>query len=422
MITVSILGCGARGGFTYGKYMHTLKDKYKIVALCDKNPDKIKKYSEMFGISAENCYADEDEFFKERRSDLLIVSTLDTQHVGHALKALKLDYNILLEKPISPIEEECDALLEAEKKSKGKILVCHVLRYTAMIRKMKELLDSGVIGKLIDIDHTERVQYWHLAHSYVRGNWRREDEASPILMAKSCHDLDLLQYFVGSKCKSVSSMGSLAWFKEENAPEGAAKRCVDCKYQDECPYSAKTFYVDNWIKNGKPQAWPYNVPVDEFLTEENLNQAIKEGPYGRCVYHCDNDVYDHQVATLTFENGVHAILRVEGLTYGWGRQILFHGSLGNIYMDQELDTIQVKVYGKPVETIKIADLMKGTADNLGHGGGDVVMCNELYDMITDGTLGTGETSLEASIESHKIAFAADRSAKEGGTLQTIARK
>ena len=209
MITVSILGVGARGGFTYGKYMNMCKDKYKIVSLCDKNQDKLDKYSAMFGIGKDQCFLKEEEFFSEKRSDLLVIATLDEDHVRHALKALELGYNILLEKPLTADENECRKLVDAEKKSKGRIFVCHVLRYTAMIKKMKELLDSGIIGKLVLIDHTEQIEYWHMAHSYVRGNWRKEEETSPILLAKCCHDLDLIQYFADSKCNSVSSIGSL---------------------------------------------------------------------------------------------------------------------------------------------------------------------------------------------------------------------
>lgn len=421
MITVSIIGVGARGGFVYGKYMNTLKDKFKIVALCDKNMDKINKYAPEFGVEAENCFTDEKEFFEKKRSDLLVIATLDDQHVRHGLLALKLGYNILMEKPISASEKECDELLKASKESKGKILVCHVLRYTAMIRKMKELLDSGAIGKLIYIDHTEQVEYWHMSHSYVRGNWRREEDTSPILLAKCCHDLDLIQYFAGSPCKTVASQGSLAWFKKENAPEGASKRCLDCKYVDSCPYSAKNIYYKRFVEQNHPQLWPYNVLTDKFITEEELLKCLKEGPYGRCVYYCDNDVYDNQHVEMTFENGVKAVLKMLAFTHTWGRHITLYGSLGEIILTQEEDTIQLALFNQPVKTFKISELVDNSKDNFGHGGGDVVMMNELYDMLSNDTCGCGETSLEKSIESHKIAFAADRSAQEFGTLQYIKR-
>ncbi len=421
MITVSILGLGSRGGFTYGNYMNKLKDKYSIVSICDLKQAKLDKYAKDFAVEKENCFLDENEFFKQKRSDLLIIATQDADHVRHALKALELGYHILLEKPISASESECDALLKAERQSKGKILVCHVLRYTVMIRKVKELLDSGVIGKLIYIDHTERIGYWHMAHSYVRGNWRKSSETSPILMAKCCHDLDLIQYFAGSRCKTVSSQGSLSWFKKENAPKDSADRCVLCKYADDCPYSAKRFYITDWIKYDKPQDWPYNVLVDDFLTEENLMEALKNGPYGRCVYRSDNDVFDNQHVELCFENDVRAVLKMQAFTHKGGREIILYGSLGQIKLDEQLDSIDLMVFGKEVERFKISEMVDLSNDSFGHGGGDAVMVNELYDMLTNGTMGTGETSLEKSIESHKIAFSAEISAKEGGTVQYLKR-
>ena len=420
MITVSILGVGARGGFTYGRYMNMCKDKYKIVSLCDKNQDKLDKYSAMFGIGKDQCFLNEEEFFSEKRSDLLVIATLDEDHVRHALKALELGYNILLEKPLTADENECRKLVEAEKKSKGRIFVCHVLRYTAMIKKMKELLDSGIIGKLVLIDHTEQIEYWHMAHSYVRGNWRKEEETSPILLAKCCHDLDLIQYFADSKCNSVSSIGSLVWFKSENAPTNASERCLSCIYQDDCCYSAKRLYIDRWKDSGCPQDWPYNVITDKICSEETLREALENGPYGRCVYHCDNDVYDHQVVNMEFENGVHAVLKMVAFTWDWGRQIKLYGSLGDIILDQGKDIIEVKVFGKPSETIRISELTSHS-DILGHGGGDQGLVDALYDALTGQGGECYETSLDNSVESHYIAFAADRSAKKGGTLERIKR-
>lgn len=420
MITVSILGVGARGGFVYGKYMNMCKDKFRIVSLCDKNPDKLHKYAAMFGVSQENCFLDEAQFFSEKRSELLVIATLDEDHVRHALKALELGYNILLEKPVTAVKSECGQLVEAEKKSKSKIFVCHVLRYTAMIKKMKELLDSGAIGKLVMIDHTEQIEYWHMAHSYVRGNWRKAEETSPILLAKCCHDLDLIQYFAGSRCKTVSSIGSLAWFKSENAPQGAAQRCLDCRYINDCCYSAKRLYIDRWKEKGKPQEWPFNVITDELVTEESLHKALKEGPYGRCVYHCDNDVYDHQIVEMEFENGVHAVLKMVAYTWDWGRQIKLYGSLGDIILDQGKDIIELKVFGKPVQTFRIAELAEH-ADVLGHGGGDQGLIDALYDALTGQGNECDETSLENSVESHYIAFAADSSAEKGGALETVTR-
>ena len=246
IITVSIIGVGARGGETYGRYMNLQKDKYKITNLCDINAERLNKYGKLFNVPEKNRFISATEFFNEKRSELLIISTLDKIHVEIAEKALKRGYHILLEKPISDNIQDLKNLLEESKKHNEKIMVCHVLRYTVMIEKIKKLLEDGVIGKLITVDHTENVGFWHAAHSYVRGNWRRAEETSPMIMAKCCHDFDLLQYFIGDECESVSSYGDTNFFNKENKPEDTADRCVECKLIDACPYSAKKIYLDMW--------------------------------------------------------------------------------------------------------------------------------------------------------------------------------
>lgn len=321
IFTVAILGCGGRGAETYGRLIAERKDEYKIVALCDLIPEKLSKYGELFGVGAENRFSDDDSFFAKKRADLLIIATLDADHVWQCKEALRLGYDVLLEKPITDKEEECRSLLAAQKKYGGKVLVCHVLRYAGAFRKVEELLKAGAVGRLVEIQALEQVAYWHQAHSYVRGNWRRSEDTSPMILAKCCHDLDLLQYYAGARCKSVSSMGDLTYFTSKNAPEGAAKRCLECQYIDTCPYSAKTIYIDEWEKKGCPEnEWPYNVVTLAFpQTKKALTEAIETGPYGRCVFACDNDVVDHQQVSMAFENGVKATLTMTAFTAG-GRQ------------------------------------------------------------------------------------------------------
>ncbi|MBP5467503.1 MAG: Gfo/Idh/MocA family oxidoreductase, partial [Clostridia bacterium] len=252
IITVSILGCGSRGAWAYGAFMNQLKDKYKIVSLCDTDAYARAHVSESFDVDAKNVFADENEFFKEKRSELLIIATQDKDHVRQAKVALSLGYNLLLEKPISKYLNELKELKEYAEKYNRTVIVCHVLRYSVQIRKLMEIINSGRIGRIISIQHLEQVAFFHQAHSFVRGNWRREDESAPMIMAKCCHDLDLLQALAGSKCKRVSSMGSLAFFNKENAPEGSADRCINCKYVDTCEYSAKTIYLKWWQEAGRP--------------------------------------------------------------------------------------------------------------------------------------------------------------------------
>ena len=299
ILTVAILGCGGRGA-GYGTHMYDMEDKYKIVSICDVKQAVLDRFGEKWNVPKENLFLDEEEFLKEKRADVLVIATHDRDHVRECIKALKLGYHILLEKPISPLREELLELLEVHKKHPQIIVVCHVLRYAPGFIKIKEIIDSGKIGQLKVIEWTEQVAFWHQAHSFVRGNWRDDSQSSPMIMQKCCHDLDLLQYYVGAPCDTVFSMGELSYFTPENQPEGAADRCAECKYIKTCPYSAEFSYIDRWKQRGsKANDWPFNaVCFDLPLTEEGIRKAYTENNYGRCVFKCDNTVVDNQTVNL----------------------------------------------------------------------------------------------------------------------------
>lgn len=411
MITVSILGTGHRGADAYGRIMSAMPDKFKIVALCDFDHEKLNKYKNLFGVSGENVFDNDDKFFEKKRSDLLIISTWDDSHVALAKRAIPLGYKILLEKPISDKLGELIELIELAKKYNSFVMVCHVLRYTWANRTIMEVLRSGRLGKLIHIDHTEQIAYWHFAHSYTRGNWRNTAFSAPMIMAKSCHDLDLLQQYADSKCESLSSVGDLTWFKRENAPEGSAERCVDCKYIESCAYSAKYRYLDLWKADNKPQCWPYNVLSIEALTEEVLEKAIKKGQYGRCVYRCDNNLADHQSVQMQFKNGITATFNVTAFTKNMGRITIFRFSEGELLYEEEKGTIVEKPFRGANVVHSIADLH----DVMGHGGGDDGIVNALYAALA-GEKAEADTSLENSIESHIMAIAVEDSRLAGGRL------
>lgn len=405
-IAVAILGCGSRGT-QYGNLMYKKVDGYQIVALCDRKAIALEKAAKRYGVEKENLFDDEQVFLQTKRADLLVIATLDQDHVRQCLRALELGYDVLMEKPITDKREECYALLEAQKKYGGKVFVCHVLRYAPAFVKAKELLSAGAIGRLVMIDALEQVTYWHQAHSYVRGNWRRREDSTPMIMAKCCHDLDLMQYYAEAKCKTVSSVGDLTFFNEQNAPKDSAARCVDCKYIDECPYSAKRCYIERWKQCGSAKdAWPYNVVTPVYpLTEETIAEAIKTSPYGRCVFRCDNDVVDHQIVTMAFENGVKATLTMTAFTADVGRRIVFHGTYGEIILNETSSYLELKRYGEPARRIEVCE----TEEEAGfaHGGGDYRMIKELYNVLTSER--ECATVLAASIESHLMCIAAEES-------------
>ena len=413
--TVAIIGVGSRGGNAYGKIINLHKDKFEIVALCDIKQERLDIFGEQFGVKEENRFLDEKVFFEKKRADLLLIATLDADHVRQCLIAFELGYDVLCEKPITDKREECEQLLAAQKKYGTKVLVCHVLRYAPAFLKVAELLEQNTIGRLVLIEALERVEYWHQAHSYVRGNWRKSEETTPMLLAKCCHDLDLIQYYANSKCACISSIGELTYFKKGNQPEGAAERCSDCKYIDSCPYSAKRIYIDMWkMRDYGDDIWPQNVAVCKPITEEKLQKAIQEGPYGRCVFHCDNDVVDHQITQMTFKNGVKATLTMTAFTARCGRRMSFYGTNGELVLDEADHTIRVQQFGEKPYTISLADL---TEDGFGHGGGDSRLIENLYTVLCG--VEESRTSLEASIESHLMGICAEESRLHGGTCISV---
>ena len=290
---------------------------------------------------------------------------------------------------------------------------------------MKQVIDEGAIGKIISIDWTEQVAYWHQAHSFVRGNWNNDQVTSPMIMQKCCHDLDLLQYYADAKCESVYSIGDLSFFNRENQPEGAADRCEDCKYINRCPYSAERVYVQQFVNIGRVTGWPFDVvDLSRPITEESLRKAYQSGPYGRCVFACDNNVVDNQNVLMKFENGVKANLTMTGFTGYAGRKAVIHGTLGEIELDENRDLLKVSVYGeekdvydvRKSEAYSIREIINSTSkDDFGHGGGDELLVRDFYLALEGGA--DAQTTIEKSVESHLMALAAEKSRRCGETVK-----
>ena len=221
-------------------------------------------------------------------ADVLINCTQDRMHTESTLAALDAGYDVLLEKPMSPILHENVRLVQAAE-DRGRVLqICHVLRYTPYFQKIREIVQSGRLGRVISVDHRENLIYWHMAHSFVRGNWRNLAESAPMILAKCCHDLDILYWILRQPVVSLNSFGSLTWFKPENAPPGATMRCLDgCPAADTCKYYAPHIYIDIGSEFAR-------AAVTFDRSDAGVLEALRTGPYGKCVYHTDNDVVDHQ--------------------------------------------------------------------------------------------------------------------------------
>ncbi len=415
-ITFAIAGFGDRGS-TYASMQKLFPEKMKVTAVADLNPDKVEKARQLYNIPPENCFSSAEEMLAQGKlADVMVVSTMDRQHVGHAIPALKLGYNVLLEKPISPELSKCREILEVAKDCPGKIIVCHVLRYTVFYNTLKDLLSSGRIGDVVSICANENVAYWHQAHSFVRGNWRNSKETSPMILQKSCHDMDIFTWLTGKKCKAVSSFGSTRLFKKECAPAGATPYCLGgCKAKEHCIFDAEKIYVTN-PKTGIAHHngnWITSVLSVEN-TVESTYEALRSGPYGRCVYYCDNDVVDHQQTNLLMDDGSTISFTMCAFTESCYRYFKAMGTKGEIEADMLSNVIRVREFGKEEE---ITDVGALASDLKGHGGGDSGIVADFLDMLLNDREATERTTtLENSMESHFMALAAEESRLNGGRL------
>ena len=417
-MTVAILGLGIRGLQVYGEIVKNYGSIMEVTAVADLLPERLANAKKLFNLNEDACFSDADELLsREQLADAVFICTQDRDHVPQAKKALKKGYHILLEKTVSPSVRECTELLNEAKKYDRKVCVCHVLRYTPFYSTLKKMLAQGDIGKIINIQAREDVGFFHQAHSFVRGNWRNSEETSPMILAKCCHDMDLLVWLSDSSCRQVSSFGNLTWFKEENAPKGAARRCLDgCPVKDTCPYDAEKIYISNpdtgvRYKNG----WPANtfaVPP----TEENVRKELKAGPYGRCVYYCDNNVVDHQVVNLQMANDITVTFSMCAFSAKCSRMIKVMGTLGEIEGSIDENKIYYTPFGQETQVI---DLTSFTDDFSGHGGGDVRMVKQFADYVMTGKRTDSITDLDISLESHLIALAAEESRKMQGKSISI---
>lgn len=419
-ITVAIAGLGSRGKDTYAPTAKLFPDKMEIVAIADIIPAKVDDVAKEYGIPREMCFTSAEEMLKEEKlADVMFIATQDRQHVGHAIPALRKGYHLLLEKPISPELKECQEIVKVAHECDRRVVVCHVLRYTPFYTKLKSIIESGVIGDVASVMAIENVGYWHQCHSFVRGNWRDSNETSPMILQKCCHDMDLYLWLTNKTCQSVSSYGDTYFFKESRAPEGAAMRCMDgCKAKESCPFDAEKIYITNektGVSHGKT-SWPLDV-LALHPNMDNIMEAIKTGPYGRCVFHCDNNVVDHQVVNLHMTDGSTMSFTMCGFTSEGSRYAKIMGTKGDIIADMLHNTIDVGVFGQPHEII---DVTKLASDFSGHGGGDNRMVEELIDLLISGKEpGSSITSLDRSVQSHLVALAAEKSRVNGGACVSI---
>lgn len=416
-LTLAVVGAGARAS-AYARIAasHT---GVRVVAVADPSPERRRRMAEEFGIAPDNQFAGYEELAaQERLADAVIIGTQDKLHRDPAVALADRGYDILLEKPMAVMEQDAVEIVEAAERNGITLMVCHVLRYTPLTRRIKELLDARSIGDIVTVDHIEPIGPWLYQHSFIRGPWGNEARATFALMSKSCHDMDWLSYIVGRKALRVSSFGGLYEFVPARKPAGATARCLDCPLKDTCLYSATRFYY--------PIVDDPGTELDDFiwhLTEDNsrtgVDKALREGPYGLCVWNSDNDVVDHQVVNLEFEGGVTATFTMT--TFGpadAGRMTRIFGTKG--FMDVAYDEISIRDFLTGETTVEkvTVETDQELREAGGHSGGDGGVITAFLDALRNGKAHENLTDARTSLMSHRIVWAAEE-ARHSGTVVDV---
>jgi predicted dehydrogenase len=441
-----LFGAGARGADAYGPYALANPDQIQFIAVAEPRTLRRERFAAQHSIPQERCFQTWQQVLENRvPADVVINCTQDQMHADSSIPALQAGYDMLLEKPISHSLEASISIVRTAEQAGRYLQICHVLRFTDLFKKIKSLLDENRLGQVIAISHRENVSSWHMAHSYVRGNWRNLQISSPMILAKCCHDLDLLVWFTGETPHILSSFGSLRHFQDGNAPLGAPERCTDgCPVEQSCPFYAPAIYIDlapfkfalsqskkpfykfigsqslkhpkliHSISNLIPplselteyKGWPRSVVSDDPGNEQALLEALQAGPYGRCVYRCDNDVVDHQVVMMEFPSGITASLTMHGHSHEEGRTLRIDGSQASLLAKFSFHRSFIEIHdhrSMEVETFEFPS----TVEEVGHGGGDFGIMHDFVENLQGGRK-SGITARE-SLESHFMAFAAEQS-------------
>ncbi len=408
-VTFAIIGMGNRGT-QYATKQLKFPERMEITAIADNRRIRLDAANKWLKLPEDRLFDSAESILKQDKlADVMIIATQDALHKKHAIAAMEKGYDLVLEKPISNRLADVQEIVEAANRLNRKVVICHVLRYTYFYREIKKVIDSGVLGKIESVEMAEHVGYYHIAHSYVRGNWHREETSSPMILAKCCHDMDLILWLTGKKWEKVSSFGSLDYFTKENCPEGATDRCTDgCPVKD-CPYNAPNFYLS------RMPGWPTNILQPE-PTEENVMETLRTTNYGRCVFKMDNDVVDHQTLNILLEGGTTATFQMNGFNHLQDRTIHLYGTEGELWGNFRGNKVYWQRYNEEPNMI---DIEKLTSEFSGHGGGDTGLIDAVLNFYGGGEVSADSiTTIGRSAESHYLAFAAEESRVQGGRVIT----
>ncbi|MFM7583521.1 MAG: Gfo/Idh/MocA family oxidoreductase [Caldilinea sp.] len=423
-VELVVVGAGARGGTAYASYALRHPEEARIVGVADPDPLRRERLAELHDIDDSRCFVSWEEMMAAGQlADGAIVATQDQMHVEPAIAAMEAGYAVLLEKPMAHTLEGSVQLVQAAERTGRVLQICHVLRYAPFWRTLHAVLEAGTIGDLVTVEHRENVAYWHMAHSFVRGNWRNKGLSSPMILAKCCHDLDVLVWNLDQPVKRLASVGSLMHYRSESVGPEIPLRCTDgCPVEAACPFSAIGIYLDyertfpgtrqRLVAAGKdpeaPEGWPFSIIAND-VSRAGRRQAIETGPYGRCVYRCDNDVVDHQTVLMELKSGASVTLVMHGHSYEERRTMRYEGTKGTLRARVDPDEIEISLYGAQTERITIPP------SPTGHGGGDEGILHDFVRVLR------GEleplTTARVSLESHLLAFAAEDARLSGEMIQ-----
>jgi len=446
LIRAVLIGAGQRGAQAYAPYALQHPGELQFTAVAEPDPQRRTRFAEQHHIPPDNCFESWEQLLaRPVMGEAAIVATQDWQHTAPAAAALRAGYHVLLEKPMATKPDDCRLLFNTSAETGRQLHICHVLRHTPHFNKMRELVQSGVLGRIVQVEHRENVSFWHMAHSFVRGSWRSAAESSPMILAKCVHDLDILPWVLGQNPQQLVSTGSLLHFRPENAPHGAPRRCTDgCPVSDTCPYHAPSIYlglapfwnsfadsargykriaVRTWVRNPalirllapllpqlreltRYQGWPLSVlAIDP--TPDNIYLALQEGPYGRCVYHCGNDVVDQQVVLMQMADGASVTLTMHGHSHTEYRTTRIEGSEGRLLAEFGTGGARITLDEHRTDWHMEFDTSAGADE--GHGGGDLRLVAAFLESLHRGDTGKALQGTRASLQAHLLAFAAEES-------------
>lgn len=419
-IKAVVVGYGNRGQ-VYADYSLDCPNELKITAIVDPNEFKLKEAKERYGLKDDELFKSFDDFLKAKIDcDIVINSTMDELHYKVAMQILENGYDMLIEKPIVPDKKELFDIKKLAEKKGAKVFVCHVLRYTPFYKTIKEILLSGEIGEIMTMEMNEHVCRQHYLASYDRGKWNSEEKCgSGFLLAKCCHDLDIMCWLNNlSSPSEVVSLGGRYEFVKERMPKDASEFCYECKYERTCRYSALREYLEF---NVMPfLVWDkLNKPLDEITTEEK-KEFLKHDNYGRCAYIAGGNIVDRQNLIVKFANGSQGSFTLVGGTTKADRYIHIVGESGEIEGKIQEGLITVRKYDpNPANfygTERVIDVNGEVVNNArfgGHNGGDFAIMKDLVNYLNGDKSSVSITTLGDSVNGHLCVFAAEESRKSG---------